>query len=257
MIISDEDKASLGKSLKTEESSVYENKGGNYVYNVRIELLDKYVWLYFEYDNRRLYGENVLDTDKGVMHKNRRPKKNVELKQQLFVVIDIEQERIYSSDSQKKTLIKNYLLDVTNVKIDIKRVYSSLDDFEMNVKMLKKVKLTMLNNMTNNLDPQSIFVRETNKFGLDLPKRLCLQAEYDGVMVNKVRKVVENLRRKKDQGYYNDVVLIGTDEEGFESIFDFNHLTKNIQIDVHKNEDDRFDELEVKKEIIRKLDGYV
>ena len=62
-----------------------------YEYNNEVFLIEKkivdnrYLWMYCQYDNSKLYGEIVLDTEKEKQHKNTRKKYEIELRKQLWL----------------------------------------------------------------------------------------------------------------------------------------------------------------------------
>lgn len=79
----------------------YEHR--NEVYLIERKYVEnRYLWMYCQYDNSKLYGEVVLDTMKEKQHKNTRKKNEVELRKQLFVIIDSETHLVYISDIAKR-----------------------------------------------------------------------------------------------------------------------------------------------------------
>ena len=64
---------------------------------------------------------------------------------------------------------------------------------------------------------------------------------------------IQTLKQKKDQGFFNDIVLIGEDDSGIEQSFDFTHIVKNIEISISKNEYDRYDEREIERICFEKI----
>lgn len=117
-----------------------------YEYNNEVFLIEKkivdnrYLWMYCQYDNSKLYGEIVLDTEKEKQHKNTRKKYEIELRKQLFLILDTESQLLYLSDITKKGAIKAYFTEELQADIIIKNLYSSLDEFQKSVKVLKKLK---------------------------------------------------------------------------------------------------------------------
>lgn len=84
----------------------------NEVFLIEKKIVDnRYLWMYCQYDNSKLYGEIVLDTEKEKQHKNTRKKNEIELRKQLFMVLDAESQLLYLSDITKKGAIKAYFND--------------------------------------------------------------------------------------------------------------------------------------------------
>lgn len=82
-----------------------------YHYNKEVYLInksiikDRYLWMYCQYDNSKLYGDVVFDTEKEKQIKNKRRKNEIELRKQLFCAFDIESQILYINDYTKKGII--------------------------------------------------------------------------------------------------------------------------------------------------------
>ena len=205
------------------------------------------------FGKNKLYGEIVLDTEKEKQHKNTRKKNEIELRKQLFMVLDAESQLLYLSDITKKGAIKAYFNDALQAEIVIKNVYSSLDEFQKSVKLLKKLKFTQYWNIQNTLDDQSIFMQQANALGLDMPNKITMQIEYPNTLIGNVKNGIQILKQKREQGYFNDIILIGEDDSGIEQSFNFSSVIKNIEITAIKNEDDRYDKEEVERIFFEKI----
>lgn len=211
-----------------------------YEYNNEVFLIEKkivdnrYLWMYCQYENSKLYGEIVLDTEKEKQHKNTRKKNEIELRKQLFLILDTESQLLYLSDITKKGAIKAYFTEELQADIIIKNLYSSLDEFQKSVKILKKLKFTQYRNISNTLDKESIFMQQANELGLDMPDKIMMQIEYPNTFVGNLKNGIQSLKKKKDQGYFSDIILIGEDDFGIEQSFDFTSIIKNIEVAVKK-----------------------
>lgn len=137
--------------------------------------------------------------------------------------------------------------------MNTQNLYSSLDEFQKSVKVLKKLKFTQYRNISNTLDKESIFMQQANELGLDMPEKIMMQIEYPNTFVGNLKNGIQILKKKKDQGYFSDIILIGEDDFGIEQSFDFTSIIKNIEVAVRKNEDDRYDENEVERNFFEKI----
>ena len=198
-------------------------------------------------------GEIDLDTEKEKKQKTPRNKNELELRKQLFLILDTESQLLYLSDITKKGAIKAYFTEELQADIIIKNLYSSLDEFQKSVKILKKLKFTQYRNISNTLDKESIFMQQANELGLDMPDKIMMQIEYPNTFVGNLKNGIQSLKKKKDQGYFSDIILIGEDDFGIEQSFDFTSIIKNIEVAVKKNEDDRYDENEVERNFFEKI----
>lgn len=246
---------SKGKTpLNTLQARLYIDEYNNEVFLIEKKIVDnRYLWMYCQYDNSKLYGEIVLDTEKEKQHKNTRKKYEIELRKQLFLILDTESQLLYLSDITKKGAIKAYFTEELQADIIIKNLYSSLDEFQKSVKVLKKLKFTQYRNISNTLDKESIFMQQANELGLDMPEKIMMQIEYPNTFVGNLKNGIQILKKKKDQGYFSDIILIGEDDFGIEQSFDFTSIIKNIEVAVRKNEDDRYDENEVERNFFEKI----
>lgn len=246
--ISTEDLGKLASSAKNKY--VYRNE----VYLIERKYIDnRYLWLYCQYDNAKLYGEIVFDTKREKQHKNTRNKNEVELRKQLFIVIDSETHFVYISDIAKKGMVKEYLSEELQADVIIKSVYSSLDEFQDAIKYLKKLKFTQHRNIINVADNESIFMQQVNELGFDMPEKITMQIEYPNTLIGSVRNGIQNIKQKKEQGYFKDIVLIGVDDSGIEQYFNFSSVVKNIEILTQKNDDERYDKEEVERCLFEKI----
>lgn len=230
----------------------YEHR--NEVYLIEKKIVEnRYLWMYLQYDNSKLYGEVVLDTEKEKQHKNTRKKYEIELRRQLFVALDAETGLLYLNDISKKGVVKAYLSDELQVDVIVKNVYASLDEFQQSVKKLKRLKFTQYRNILNAIDNESIFMQQVNALGLDMPDRITMQIDYDNTLMGSVKKGIQQIKQKRDQGYFKDIILIGEDDSGVEHSFDFNSVIKNIEILTTKNENERYDKDDVEQKFFEKI----
>ena len=214
----------------------------------------RYIGRATSHENIRISPEVFSFTeDEEKQHKNTRKKYEIELRKQLFLILDTESQLLYLSDITKKGAIKAYFTEELQADIIIKNLYSSLDEFQKSVKVLKKLKFTQYRNISNTLDKESIFMQQANELGLDMPEKIMMQIEYPNTFVGNLKNGIQILKKKKDQGYFSDIILIGEDDFGIEQSFDFTSIIKNIEVAVRKNEDDRYDENEVERNFFEKI----
>jgi len=80
-----------------------------------------------------------------------------------------------------------------------------------------------------------------------------MQVEYTDTLIGKVKNGMQELKQKRDQGLFTDIIVIGEDDFGIEQSFDFRSVIKNIEINVNKNEDDRYNDKEVEDRFFEKI----
>lgn len=238
--------------IVSSKNNKYESR--NEVYLIERKCVEnRYLWMYCQYDNSKLYGEVVLDTQKEKQHKNTRKKNEIELRKQLFVIIDSETHLVYISDIAKKGMVKDYLSEELKENVIIKNVYSSLDEFQDAIKCLKKLKFTQHRNIFNLLGNESIFMQQVSELGLDMPEKITMQIEYPNTLIGSLKNGLQSLKQKREEGYFEDIVLIGVDDSGIEQSFDFSSVVKKIEILPQKNENERYDKDEVERCFFEKI----
>ncbi len=227
---------------------------GSDIYLIDSEIINNsLIWLYCQYDNKNLYGEIVFDTSSHTKSSNQRKKTQVELRGQLFIIIDLENHLLFINDINKKGFIKHFLSERLQKNVYIKYIYSSLEEFENSIKCLTGVKFTQERNIASRTDPDSIFMKSVNELGLDFPNKLTMKIDYGKKPIALIRKGLKGLKEKRNLGYFSDIVVTGLDDDNIEQHFDFRTLVKSITISVEKNENEQYDEIEIKKLIIEKI----
>lgn len=235
-----------------QESGIVRHEYNDEIYLIRKEVIkDRFLWLYCEFDNSYLYGERVYDRTEDVYFDNTRDRNHIELRKQLFALYDVRSGMLYINDYNKRGFLKDYLGKVLDRGvITIKNIYSSVEEFQASVKFLKKVKFVRERDLMSMLDPDVIFEKKGNIFGLDLPDKYMLQLEYN-TPIEKAKNAIRQLSEKRNKGYFKEIILVGENDEGIEENFNFSTLIQNIEVAVRKNENERYDEEEVKQLLIK------
>lgn len=228
---------------------------GNYLYDVEQDLVaDRFYWMYFQYDNSSLYVNTVIDTTDDSVKDNPRPKSQVEMRFQLFACYDLVRETLYISDYTKKATITDYIAEMLSVTAKTKNVLRSAEDFLGIVTQLKSVCFTQCRTIFTSKD-DSIFKKQANLYGLDLPERSKVRLDYGSSPIGTVRNALRDWKVKRDSGEFEDVVVVGLDDSGFESSFNFSTLISSVDINVIKNDDYRYDPYVIKNQLINLLGG--
>lgn len=103
---------------------------GAYLYSVEQELIaDRFYWMYFQYDNAKLYSDKVIDTEDNSVKENPRPKSQVEPRLQLFACYDLDRHILYVSDYTKKATITDYISEMMQKPAHTKNILRSVERF--------------------------------------------------------------------------------------------------------------------------------
>lgn len=209
-------------------------------------------WMYFQYDNESLYTDVVVDTIDNETKSNPRPKNQVELRQQLFACYDLERKLLYVSDYAKRTSVADYLEEMLQKPVRIKNVIKSLDEFVSAVRYLKSVTFTQRRNLFTTTE-DSLFQKQADLYGLDLPERSKLKFDYGHSPVGVARTALQSWGMKRESGEFDEVVVVGVDDEGFENSFNFSTMLSTIEIALSRDENYRYDPDSVRRLLLEKL----
>lgn len=228
---------------------------GAYLYNVEQELIaDRFYWMYFQYDNAKLYSDKVIDTEDNSVKENPRPKSQVEPRLQLFACYDLESHILYVSDYNKKATITDYISEMMQVSAHTKNVLRSVEDFLNVVTQLKSVCFTQKRTLFTSTE-DSIFKKQANLYGLDLPEKSKIRLDYGATPIGTVKNALRDWKMKRESGEFDDVIVVGVDDQGFESTFNFSTLISSVEINVIKDDDYRFEPSIVKMLLVNQLGG--
>lgn len=212
----------------------------------------RFLWIYFEYDNSQLYNENIYNGEKDKKESNPRTKSQVELRKQFFICYDTSNELLYTTDLDKRNFIEYYMYITLQKDVKIKNIYASLEDFEKKVKTISSLRFTQIDNIINEL-PGSLFRQNANLFGFDLPKKMITKIEFHNEPIKKLKSKLNKFVSYKNDIKVQDIILIGHDDKGVEQSFDFNSIIKNIELKVNKNNDSRYDPIEIQKAFLDRI----
>lgn len=227
---------------------------GKFLYSVEMKYISETrFWMYFQYDNENLYTDIVVDTTDNSEKNNPRPKTQVELRNQLFACYDLNRQLLYISDYQKRSTITDYIEDALQKSSTTKNVYKSLDEFSNAVKLLKTVTFTQRKNFYSTSVTDSIFVRQASWFGLDLPEQSKLKLDYGGTPIGLAKTTLQNWKQKHDSEEFQDIVIVGIDDAGFENTFNFSTTITSIEIETKRDENYRYNPNAVEVLLLSKL----
>ena len=92
-------------------------------------------------------------------------------------------------------------------------------------------------------------------FNLDefIPEKSKITFDYGKNATKIVRELLNRWKRQYESGIFDEIVLIGMDDDGFENSFNFSTVLSAIEFQLKKESDDRYDEEKVKNSLISKL----
>lgn len=232
-------------------ATTFQYSRSNFLFEINHSIYDdRYYWLECDYDNKKAFKDYVINTSTGEKESNPRTVHQIETRQQLFVCFDCLRKRLYVSDRARLPFIKAYIHDSLQKDVQIKTVISSAEQFYSQVSSLHQLKFTQVDNL---------FARETdvfhdvpNFYGLDLPDKMKITFSYTGHPINKsVKGFVDYMMSHRDS--FRDVLLIGSNDDGLEKVFDLNSVISKISLNADKDHFDRYDSVEVRTKLFNQL----
>lgn len=224
--------------------------GQKNLYMIDTDIIDdRYFWLSCDYDDAVIFKDYVVNQETGETEPNPRSKNQVELKKQFFVCYDTQSHFLYICDLGRRATLTAYLSDSIQKNFSIKNVYASVDEFCERIKSIRGFKYTQVNNIFGRAS--DIFQQVGDIWGLDLPSKVQLKVGYDDIPVHEGRALIDRFHRKREE--FQEVIVIGVDDEGVEQTFDFSSVIKRIDISPIKDENEQYDPREVRELLLAEL----
>lgn len=233
------------KGLKTFHPSRQKN-----FYMLSTEMIDdRFFWLSCDYDDANSYRDFVVNKDTNEREPNPKGRSQIELKRQFFACYDTELCRLYLTDINRKATLVSYFSDTIQKNFVIKNVYSSVDDFCSHITTIRGFRYTQSDNLFGRAS--DIFQQVGNLWGLDLPAKVVMRIDYRDIPVHQGRELIDRFHRDRDA--FEDVVVIGCDDQGIEQSFDFTSVMKRIEIDPLKDANEQYDPIQVRELLLSQL----
>lgn len=228
----------------------FQPTGHKNLYIIDTDIIDdRFFWLSCDYDDAVIFKPYVVNKETGETEPNPRNKNQIEPKKQFFVCYDTYSHILYISDIGRRATLTTYLSDSIQKKFTIKNVYTSVDDFCEKIKAIRGFKYTQVNNIFGRAS--DIFKQVGDMWGLDLPSKVQLKISYDDVPVHEGRALIDRLHHKREE--FQDVIVIGVDDDDVEQTFDFSSVIKRIDITPIKDENEQYDPREVRELLLAEL----
>ena len=212
-------------------------------------IAERFFWLACDYDDAASFRDYVVNQNTGEREPNPRSKSQVEPRRQFFACYDTHQHLLYINDFTRRKTLTNYLSDAIQMEFIVNNVYASVDEFCERIKCIRGFRYTQVRNMFS--QSGDIFEQVSNIWGLDTPEKIQMKVTYDDIPVRVGRSLIDRLHRNKDQ--FENVIVIGCDDNDVEQTFDFSSVIKRIEIFPQKDENEHYEPLEVQSLLLNEL----
>jgi hypothetical protein len=210
--------------------------------------------LFFKWLLRVLHQEGVVfeeltNINTGEKKKNLRKNNEAELVKQLFVLYQFDKNILYLSSSKKKAIIEGFLEKEIGKKLIVKRFLKTKDEFISILDRTREIRFTEAKNLFNFYKDKTISKALEDLTGIDSPDDLTITAKYNKKY--DLIKFISRLFIAKEEKEIKDLIIQGTDESGFDFIFNNDTFTRTIEVKCKKDQNDKFDKIEVKEKLIK------
>lgn len=219
-------------------------------------LEDRFWVIYIKYD-KNAYNDEVWDRNDDKVKVNPKNRQQIEFREQLFICYDLKEKFIYSNKDNFIEIMKKLVYDNIGKNCCIKTVIANLEEFKLKVNEITKLSFTKVRNLlTIKEGYDNMFGIEVfNKYGLDLPDKHIM--EYNEPLKkdkNYITRILEAIKKDKDDGKFENVVIIGKSLDDEIINFDFNNLKFKLKLnDITKNQDGMYDYKEVVESLLNKI----
>lgn len=229
----------------------YKPERQKFLYAIDMEIVDdRYFWMSCDYDDAARFRDYVINKETGEKEPNPRSKEQIEPRQQFFACYDCSKHFLYLNDLNKRKFLQQYLSDSLQRDFQINNIYTSVDEFCSRIKTIRGFQYTQVDNLFGR--GSDLFAQIGNLWGQDLPSKIQLKIAYGDVPVRGGgRQIIDVFNKHRNE--FEDVVIIGCDDEGVEHTFDFSSVLKHLTITPFKDENEHLDPLEVRSLLLKEL----
>ena len=239
------------RQVLSKGNRTYKPERQKYLYSIDMEIIDdRYFWMSCDYDDAVRFRDYVINRETGEKEPNPRSKEQIEPRQQFFACYDCDTHLLYLNDLNRRNFLQQYLSETLQKEFQINNIYTSVDEFCKRIKTIRGFQYTQVDNLFSR--GGDLFSRIGNMWGQDLPSKIQLKIAYGDIPVHGGgRQIIDIFSRHKNE--FDNVVVIGCDDEGVEHTFDFSSVLKHITISPPKDENEHFDPTEVRALLLREL----
>ena len=247
----------LISEYKGKENDTEINKTGTDVISVlKTKVLvheDRFFCIYFLSGTKFPYAAKVFDTKINEESDNPRPLDDIELKEQLFVLIDQQDQKIYFSDYKQKNQIRTWIQKNIQGKDEVTiRPLFGEKDFIDRMKSIDSICLTVEpGGLFNGIGGETLSqVMNRDALGHNAVEATLL-VKYKKHTLKELRDRAKELVSNK--AAYKKVTIVGKDIDGFESTLNTSEIVSKIVIDSPQDDSKKYIPEEVFLELIKQI----
>lgn len=242
-------------SIPDEEKIPSEDGGNKYITYIEIAPVGaQFLSVYLQSGKNKPWSKEVHDSERGfALEPNPRKVHQIEPNIQTFVLIDAAKQRVFISNSKKKSQIQNWLEGKLDQKVNIKSIISKERFFD-SIKALKSVEFGAANEMfpAGSGELSNTLKYDPHGFGLEV-KSGSLRIEFEENELpeeHAAKTKVGELVLQAERYSLDKLIVIGRTEENLERIFSLDGIIDRIEINVERNEEGFFGRRDVFRALI-------
>lgn len=214
----------------------------------------RFVAIYINEGDKFPYVDKVKKIVRGKIKEldNPRDSEEIEMRGQLFIVVDTQSQRIWLSDQRRKKQIIGWLKEKLGVDIEIKAIIqeSNLVDRLTNV---SEISFSVVPSLFNQIGQDTLSSKLSEDiYGFDAEKARVQLYYSNKKMTDKIKGKILGIVGKKEN--FEDICVIGRSDEDFETVFNTDGVVTKLTVSVAVIKETKlFSETEVFRALMQEI----
>jgi len=222
------------KTFNDLENNFSHIKDGSF-YEINVKKQEDYIFFSFKFGHPEPRDENLTNIKTGDKIPNKRTKEEAELNNQVFFLFHYGKNFLYTSNSQKKSLLESILKEKLKIDFKIKDMFKNEEDFINTLSECNSISFTHIDNLFSNDSTKKQALIDLT--GTDAPEEFKVIAKYKK---SKIAEFIRNICQAKRDKKINSLTICGIDEEGFETVYNADTFRQKIKISCKKDDNGNF-----------------
>lgn len=217
-------------------------------YEVTVSKNDTHIWFAFDYGKPNPIDNHLTNVKTGRKKENPRTKEQAELIQQLFALYYFGNNTLYISNFKKINVFLNMLQKNLSKKFIFKSFFKSQDEIISILKQIEEISFTDTKTLFDQNSPERKALVDLT--GTGAPDKFTLTAKYKS---HDIINFIIKLLNKESGKEKTNLTIKGVNEKGFKCIFNMNYLVQKMPVDCNKEENGKYNSLEVKNNLLNEI----
>lgn len=205
----------------------------------------EYFFISIQFGKGKPFNERLYDLDKNTEIKNKRGRDQVELRESLFGLIDLERSVLYISNLKKVKLVIEFLasyMGIPKKEITTRKECKTPEEIISICQILKSVQFEIHNDLFCSPRMKGIVdvVKDVTGLGCDPKDKILIQvklATKSGLIPN----IISRIFKSCSDGEIDSLVCSGQDENKLDVVLNMDTFVKKISVHVEENENGMYE----------------